>query len=92
MGFTDHLNVSYLIKREGLDLDKKAIVFEGESLTNKELKERSMKFANGLYEMGVRKGDRVVVLTKNCLEFWEINFGIYETGAIVVPLNSRLSP
>ncbi|MGG3469718.1 AMP-binding protein [Neobacillus pocheonensis] len=92
MGFTDHLNVSYLIKREGLDLDKKAIVFEGESLTYKELKERSMRFANGLYDLGVRKGDRVVVLTKNCLEFWEINFAIYETGAIVVPLNSRLSP
>ncbi|MFJ7729899.1 class I adenylate-forming enzyme family protein [Neobacillus sp. NPDC097160] len=92
MGFTNHLNISYLIKREGLDLNKKAIVFEGESLTYKELRDRSLGFANGLYEMGVRKGDRVVVVTKNCLEFWEINFGIYETGGIVVPLNSRLSP
>ena len=91
MGSTDHLNVSYLIKREGLDLDKKAIVFEDQSLTYKELRDRSLRFANGLYEMGVTKGDRVVVLTKNCLEFWEVNFGIYETGAIVVPLNSRLS-
>jgi fatty-acyl-CoA synthase len=88
----DHLNVSYLVKREGLKPDKTAIEFEGESLTYKELRDRSMKFANSLYDLGVRKGDRVVVLLRNCLEFWEINFGIYETGAIVVPLNSRLSP
>jgi fatty-acyl-CoA synthase len=92
LGFTNHLNVSYLIRREGIDLDKTAIVYEGENLTYRELRYHSMKFANGLYEMGVRKGDRVVVVTKNCLELWETNFGIFETGAIVVPLNSRLSP
>lgn len=92
MSSTDHLKVSYLIKREGIQPHKQAIVFEGKSLTYQELHDRSLKFANYLYDSGIRKGDRVVILLKNCLEFWEMNFGIYETGAIVVPLNSRLAP
>ena len=45
--------------------------------------------AQALMARGVRKGDRVVHLMMNCLEWLPIYFGILRTGAWVVPLNFR---
>jgi len=92
MPFMDHLNVSYLVKREALPQDKVAIQFEGMKRTYRELKDRTLRFANVLLKLSVCKNDRVAVVLYNCFEFWEINFGIQEVGAIVAPLNARLSP
>ncbi len=92
MPFFDHINVPYLIRREGLNPAKVGIRFEDRTRTYGELHERMLRIASALSKLGVRKGDRVAVVLQNCLEFWEINFGIQETGAIVVPLNSRLAP
>jgi len=92
MPFFDHINVPYLLRRGGLNPAKVAIRFEDRTRTYGELHERMLRIADALTRLGVRKGDRVAVILQNCLEFWEINFGIQETGAIVVPLNSRLAP
>lgn len=92
MPFIEHINVPYLIRRGGLNPAKIAIRFEERTRTYGELHERMLRIANALSKLGVRKGDRVSVVLQNCLEFWEINFGIQETGAIVTPLNSRLAP
>jgi fatty-acyl-CoA synthase len=92
MPFFDHINVPYLVKREGLPPGKIAIRFEERTRTYGELRDQVLRVANALSARGVKKGDRVAVVLHNCLEFWEINFGIQETGAIVVPLNSRLAP
>lgn len=45
--------------------------------------------ANALIARGIRKGDRVVQLMTNCIEFLPIYFGILRTGAWAVPLNFR---
>lgn len=46
-----------------------------------------------LIRKGVRKGDRVVLLMTNCIEWLPIYFGILRSGAWAVPLNFRfLSP
>ncbi len=47
------------------------------------------RFANALAATGVKKGDRVVQLMTNCLEWLPIYFGILNTGALAVPLNFR---
>ena len=49
------------------------------------------KVANALITMGVRKGDRVVHLMMNCIEWLPVYFGILRAGAWVVPLNFRFS-
>lgn len=82
-----------LVKRNAKHCaDKRAVVFEDNALTYKQLNERSNQLANSLLAKGVRKGDRVAVLAYNCLEYIEMYFGIAKTGAIVDLLNFMLKP
>ncbi len=41
---------------------------------------------------GVRRGDRVGVWLKNCPEFVPALFGIWQAGAVAVPINNFLKP
>ena len=59
-------------------------------LTFPEYNSRSNKLANGLLKLGLKKGDRVSVLSQNCLEFAEIYAATAKTGLIVNPINWRL--
>lgn len=45
--------------------------------------------AHFLCDAGVRKGDRVVLLMTNCIEWLPLYFGILRSGAVAVPLNFR---
>ncbi len=45
--------------------------------------------AQALIAMGIQKGDKVVQLMMNCLEWLPVYFGILRTGAWAVPLNFR---
>jgi acyl-CoA synthetase (AMP-forming)/AMP-acid ligase II len=47
------------------------------------------RVAQLLMAMGIQKGDKVVQLMMNCLEWLPIYFGILRTGAWAVPLNFR---
>ncbi|TVO76789.1 class I adenylate-forming enzyme family protein [Sedimenticola selenatireducens] len=47
------------------------------------------RFANALIACGVRKGDRVLHLMMNSLEWLPCYFGVLRSGAIVAPLNFR---
>jgi fatty-acyl-CoA synthase len=47
------------------------------------------QMAHALIAMSVGKGDRVVHLMTNCIEWLPIYFGILRTGAWAVPLNFR---
>ncbi len=40
---------------------------------------------------GLNKGDRVAVLSRNCVEYIDLFFAAVKTGIILVPLNVRLS-
>jgi long-chain acyl-CoA synthetase len=71
--------------------EKEAIIFKNNRLNYKTFHERSIKIANSLISLGVKKGDRVAVLMKNCHQYCELYFAIPQTGAIIVPLNYRLA-
>lgn len=51
----------------------------------------SNRCANSLSKLGISKGDRVALLLSNGLEFVGLFYGAAKLGAIVVPLNTRLS-
>ena len=51
--------------------------------------QQSNQLAHFLLKMGVKKGDTVVHLMMNCIEWLPIYFGILRTGALAVPLNFR---
>ncbi len=64
----------------------------GARTTYAELQQRSVELAGSLFRAGVRQGDRVALLSTNRPAFMEVVFGVAKLGAILVPLNYRLSP
>jgi fatty-acyl-CoA synthase len=53
--------------------------------------ERANRLANGLLDLGLRPGDRVVVLAYNCAEWMEIYVALARAGLVAVPVNFRLT-
>ena len=84
MNTTDFLNIATAICP-----DKAAIVFEDKRYTFSQLTERVNRLANGLLELGVKKGDRVSLIQVNCNQCVETYFAVAKTGAIYLPLNFR---
>jgi len=60
-------------------------------ITWKEFDERANRVASALLEMGIKKGDKVVHLMMNSINWLEAYFGIIRTGAWAVPLNFRFT-
>ena len=58
-------------------------------ITWKAFDQKANQVARALMEMGIQKGDKVVHLMTNCLEWLPLYFGILRTGAWAVPLNFR---
>ncbi|WP_252502605.1 long-chain-fatty-acid--CoA ligase [Sporosarcina sp. Marseille-Q4943] len=72
--------------------DKKAIISDDRVFTYREMNERVNQLSNGLRTLGVKKGDRVAFLAPNSVEMLEGFYGVFQLGAIMVPLNIRLKP
>jgi fatty-acyl-CoA synthase len=64
----------------------------GRTLTYAELDARASRAAGLMAGQGVGAGDRVAVLARNRLEFFELLFGCAKLGAVLVPLNWRMPP
>lgn len=54
-------------------------------LSYKELSERSNKLASYLQKIGVKQGDRIVVLLPNIVATWEMTLAAIKIGAVLVP-------
>jgi long-chain acyl-CoA synthetase len=67
--------------------DRTAVLYLGKRFSYSELRELSEGFAGALVDMGVSKGDRVMLYISNCIQ-WVIAFlGIQRIGAVVVPVS-----
>jgi len=71
--------------------DAIATIFRDRTSTYADLDRYSNQVANGLIAMGVKPGERVALLTKNCDQFMEIYYGCAKAGAVLVPVNFRLA-
>jgi acyl-CoA synthetase (AMP-forming)/AMP-acid ligase II len=58
--------------------------------TYRELGHYASRIANALYELGVRKGDGVAIMSANCPEFFFCSLGIQLSGAMAIPVNALL--
>jgi acyl-CoA synthetase (AMP-forming)/AMP-acid ligase II len=56
-----------------------------------ELDRRVRRLANGFAARGLTIGDRVAVLSRNCIQYKELYFAAGRAGAVLQPLNWRLS-
>lgn len=61
------------------------------TITWKEFDDNANRVANILKQRGIKKGDKVIHLMRNSINWLEIYFGIIRTGAWVVPLNYRFT-
>ncbi len=61
------------------------------AITWQEFDDMANRVANALIAKGVKKGDKVIHLMMNCLEWLPAYFGILRTGAWAVPLNFRFT-
>jgi len=72
--------------------EKDAVHCEGRVFTYQQLNNRVNQLSRGLRELGVGKEDRVAYLAGNSLEMLEGFYGVFQLGAVMVPLNIRLKP
>lgn len=69
-------------------LEKRAERYE--ALTFKQTREEVLKIAAGLVELGIRKGDRVALISESRTDWVLSELGILHAGAICVPLSVLL--
>ncbi|NUT96694.1 MAG: long-chain-fatty-acid--CoA ligase [Saccharothrix sp.] len=72
--------------------DHVAVICEDRRVTYGELARWSNRTANALRAHGVRPGDRVAYLGKESERYYEVLFACAIAGAVVVPINWRLTP
>ena len=66
--------------------DRPAVVYLGTSFSYARLRDLSERFAGALADMGVKKGDKVMIYISNCVQ-WIIGFlAIQKLGAVLVPV------
>lgn len=79
-----------LVDKEGKEVKRTALIFEGRRISYAELNELVNKLASLLVKLGVKRGDKVGILLRNCPEYAVSLFGIIKAGGIAVPLNFML--
>ncbi len=82
----------WLERRADINPDRPALIDGERVVTYRVLRDRVAAVAGGMQARGVRRGDRVAVLSINRAEYIEVLFAAARLGAIVVPLNWRLTP
>ncbi len=69
--------------------DRQFLDFKGtESVSYRELNERTNRFANGLQALGLAKEKKLAVMLPNCPEYLYLLFGASRIGAVTVPINT----
>ena len=71
--------------------DSRALLFKGAKISYGKLEALSDRFASGLVELGVEKGDCVALCLPNCPQFVIAEVGAWKAGAIVCPFNPAYS-
>lgn len=92
--FPGNFNVaSVLIDRHVLEGrgEKNAILSVDETVDYASLARNVNRYGNALIELGLRPGDRVLVVIKDAPEFYYTFWGCIKSGIVPVPLNTMLT-
>ncbi|OJU37386.1 MAG: AMP-dependent synthetase, partial [Rhizobiales bacterium 68-8] len=91
MGLRDYTLFDVISRNARLYPQRTAISFEGRRITHGEYLARVERLAAGLAAAGVGAGDRVGIVSLNCPEYLDLYGAAAKLGAIVLPVNWRLS-
>ncbi len=72
--------------------DNIAVVCKNLCLTYLQFKSRVDTIAGSFHSLGIKKGDRIAIIHQNCHIYLESYFAAAKIGAVLVPINYRLSP
>ena len=77
--------------------DKLAMLYIGRDdverrFTFLDMKKESARCANYFSSIGIKKGDRVMLVLRRNYQFWPIMLGLNKIGAIAIPATSQLLP
>ncbi len=82
-----------LARGAGADGPALTIVGDGAvSLSFAALSERSSRLANALRGLGVKRGDRVLLMLGNVAPLWETMLAAMKLGAVIIPAATLLTP
>ena len=70
--------------------DKTGIVYEEHRFKWRETEERVNRLTQGLFKLGLKKGDGVGLLSSNCHQWIETGLAIGKGGFRLIPLNMML--
>jgi long-chain acyl-CoA synthetase len=87
-----HLTLGDIFRRNAqLFPDRTVIVCGFERISHRAYLERAERLAAGLVAQGVKPGDRVAVVSRNCPEFADLYGATALIGAIMLPVNWRFN-
>ena len=81
----------YLARSASFWPDRPAVLFRDGALSYRDLELRSNRLAHALLALGLKRGDRVAVVSPNRPEIVELECALYKIGLVKVALNSRLA-
>ena len=70
--------------------DKPVITVENNTLDYKTMIEKGNRVASALYDIGIRKNDKIGVICENCIEFYIFLFAVVRLGAVFVPFDPQI--
>ena len=83
--------VRFLERAVKLFHSRTAVVCGGRRWTYSEYGERVERLSNALEDLGIKPHDKVAYLGYNCHRLLECYYGVVKIGAVLLPLNIRLS-
>ena len=70
--------------------DQTALIWRDQSWSWSALNHRVDAMVSALRQLGLKKGDRVLVQARNSNQLMESSFAVFKAGAVWVPVNFRL--
>ena len=92
MGLRDFTIYDMIVRNARLFANGEAWVFAHRRVTFQQFLTEINRLSYGLKKLGLRKGDRLGVLSQNCYEFVLLYGAAARLGAIMLPINWRLNP
>ena len=92
VSFTALTPLAFLRRSAEVFLDKTAIVYGDRRIPYRDVAAEATRLARALQASGVGRGERVAYLCPNIPEMLIAHFGVPLAGAVLVAINTRLSP
>jgi len=70
---------------------KEALIVDGHRYNFRQVLDRAKRLASGLYQLGLRRQDRISILAMNCAEYFDLFCAGNVAGYLVATVNFRLA-